>query len=309
MTASKRGLLRRHPFIVGSLAILLALGVAASLTSPPMLLSILDGVMGGGLGVERVGQGIAFGTHGQRLDVWRATQRGKQPLPVLIFWYGGGWVKGTREAYAFAARAYAKQGFVVVVADYRKVPAVRFPAFLEDGAQAVRWTRDHIAGLDGDAGRIAVAGHSAGAYTVAMLTLDQRWLRAEGVDPGIIRAAVGLCGPYDFYPFTDKRAIDAMQGAPDPQMTQPIHFARADAAPMLLISAGDDVQVKAHNANNLTARLTELHGRAAHIDYPGLSHKNVAMALSVPFRGKAPVLADSVRFLRTTLARIEGDEE
>ncbi len=309
MTASQRGFLRRHPIVSGSLAILLGLGVAASQTSPPMLLSILDGAMGGGLGVERAGQGIAFGMHNQRLDVWRPARRGKQSLPVLIFWYGGGWVKGTREAYAFAARAYAKQGFIVVGPDSRKVPAVRVPAFLEDGAQAVRWTRDHIGEFDGDAGRIAVAGHSAGAYTVAMLTLDPRWLREQGVEPGIIKAAVGLCGPYDFYPFTEKRATDAMQGAPDPQLTQPIHFARADAAPLLLVSAGDDVEVRAHNANNLTARITALHGRVTHIDYLGISHENIAMALSVPFRGKAPVLVDSVRFLRTALARTDGDKE
>lgn len=309
MTGSKRGLLRRHPFVAGSLAILLGLGGAGSVTSPPMLLSILDGAMGGGLGVEKAGDAIAFGTHGQRLDIWLPTQRGQQPLPVLIFWYGGGWVKGTREAYAFAARAFAKQGFVLVVPDYRKVPAVRFPAFLEDGAQAVRWTRDHVGGFGGDPDRIAVSGHSAGAYTVAMLTLDPRWLRAQGVDPGVIKAAVGLCGPYDFYPFTDRRAIDAMQGAPDPKLTQPIHFARAGVAPMLLVSAGNDVEVRAHNANNLTARIRALHGRVTHIDYPGLSHENVAMALSVPFRGKAPVLADSVRFLRTALAPTPGVKE
>lgn len=309
MKETKRGLLRRYPLIAGSLVGLLGLGVAASVTSPPMLLSILDGAMGGGLGVEKAGDAIAFGSHGQRLDIWRPTQRGRHPLPVLIFWYGGGWVKGTREAYAFAARAYAKQGFLVVVPDYRKVPAVRFPAFLEDGAQAVRWTRDHVGGFGGDPDRIAIAGHSAGAYTVAMLTLDPRWLRAQGVDPSIIKAAVGLCGPYDFYPFTDRRAIDAMQGVPYPKLTQPIHFARADAAPMLLVSAGDDVEVRAHNANNLTSRLRALHGRVTHIDYPGLSHENVAMALSVPFRGKEPVLADSVHFLRTALARTQGVKE
>ncbi|MEC3909031.1 alpha/beta hydrolase [Sphingobium sp. CR2-8] len=309
MKETKRGLLLHHPFVAGSLAILLGLGVAASVTSPPMLLSILDGAMGGGLGVEKAGDAIAFGTHDQRLDVWRPTQRSQQSLPVVIFWYGGGWVKGTREAYAFAARAYAKQGFVVVVPDYRKVPAVRFPAFLEDGAQAVRWTRDHVGDFGGDAGHIAVAGHSAGAYTVAMLTLDPQWLRAQKVDPGIIKAAVALCGPYDFYPFTDRRAIDAMLGAPDPQLTQPIRFARADAAPMLLVSAGDDVEVRAHNANNLTTRLQALHGRVTQIDYPGLSHENVAMALSAPFRGKAPVLADSVHFLRTALARTQGVKE
>src|SRR4051812_2258889 len=97
---------RRKWTMLASLAITIiaALGIAASRTSPPGLLSLLDGAMGGGWGVEKLGEGIAFGTHGQRLDVWRPTQRGREPMPVLIFWYGGGWVKGSRDAYAFAAR-------------------------------------------------------------------------------------------------------------------------------------------------------------------------------------------------------------
>lgn len=268
--------------------------------SPPAQLSLLDAAMGGGIGAERPGRALPFGTHGQALDVWRPTGAVVQ-RPVLIFWYGGGWVKGTRQAYAFAARAYAKQGFVVVVPDYRKVPTIRFPAMLQDGAQAVKWTRDHIAGYGGDPNRIAVAGHSAGAYTVAMLTLDPRWLTAEGVDPGIIKAAVGLSGPYDFYPFDKQRSIDAMQGVKDPLMTQPIHFARADAAPMLLVTSSDDTEVRPRNAIHLTAALQKVGGRVEFRNYPGISHENVAMALSVPFRGKAPVLADSVAFLDRTL--------
>ena len=290
--------MKRAAIVLALIAILI---VGAAFSAGPGTLSVLDGVMGGGRGTARVREGVPFGTHGQKLDVWRPSGGAKTGLPVLVFWYGGGWVHGSRSDYAFAARAYAKAGFVVVMPDYRKVPDVRFPAFLQDGAEAMKWTRDHIAQSGGDSNRIAVAGHSAGAYTVAMLTLDPRWLRAEGVDPGIIKAAVGLCGPYDFYPFTAKRAIDAMQGAADPVMTQPIHFARAGAPPMLLVSAGDDSQVKAHNAINLTAKLTALGAPVRHVDYPGLSHENVAMALSKPFRGKAPVLADSVAFLKQAM--------
>lgn len=282
--------------------VLIALAAAAYFfVEPPRLLSWADRVAGGGYGARLVADDVAFGTTGQTLDVWTPAAPAATPRPVLVFFYGGGWVHGDRRAYDFAARAFAREGFVVVVPDYRKVPTVRFPAFLQDGAQAIRWTRDHVAAFGGDAGRLAVAGHSAGGYTVAMLALDRRWLQAEGVDPAIIRAGVGMCGPYDFYPFTKRRSIDAMQGVRDPAMTQPIHFARADAPPLLLLSAGDDVQVGAHNAVNLTARLIALGAPVVHRDYPGRSHENIAMALSVPFRGEAPVLADSVAFLRKVM--------
>jgi len=51
---------------------------------------------------------------------------------------------------------------------------------VQDGAAAVRWVRDHVADYGGDPGRVALAGHSAGAYNAVMLALDRRWLRAEG---------------------------------------------------------------------------------------------------------------------------------
>jgi acetyl esterase/lipase len=291
----------RRWLVLGVVVLLAGLGIMVATVSPPGLLSILDGVAGGGWGATRPGSDIAFGTTGQTLDVWTPSEPAAKPRPVLIFWYGGGWVKGDRRAYAFAARAYAKAGFVVVMPDYRKVPSIRFPAMLQDGAQAVKWTRDHIAEYGGDPNRIGIAGHSAGAYNVAMLALDERWLRAEGVDPTIVKAAVGLSGPYNFYPFTSKRAIDALSNAADPRMTQPITFARRDAPPMLLVTSTNDTEVKPHNAYELTARLKQLGATVTMIDYPGLSHEDVAMALSKPFRGKSPVLADSVAFLNRAM--------
>ena len=164
----------KRAILAAVVVMVLVLGVAAWQTEPPRLLSILDGVMGGGRGTRQMGDGIAFGTTGQRLDVWRPASRVGEPRPVVIFFYGGGWAKGDRGAYAFAARALASQGFVVVVPDYRKVPEVRFPAFVQDAAQAVRWTNDHVADFGGDPQRIALAGHSAGAYAAILLALDRR---------------------------------------------------------------------------------------------------------------------------------------
>jgi len=290
----------RRAIAAAALAILLVLALIVAFISPPAQLSLLDEAMGGGVAASRPGSALPFGTHGQTLDVWRPAGKAIAKRPVLIFWYGGGWAKGDRRAYAFAARAYARSGFVVVMPDYRKVPGIRFPAFLQDGAEAMKWTRDHIADYGGDPDRIAVAGHSAGAHIVAMLTLDTQWLKAEGVDPKIIKAAVGLSGPYDFYPFTSNRAIEAMKGA-DPAVTQPINFARADAPPMLLITSTGDTEVRPKNAINLSAKLKALGAPVTLIQYPALTHEDVAKALSKPFRGKGPILADSVAFLNAAL--------
>lgn len=291
--------MRRLVRIAAALAVVAGLAVAAAWVqiSPPKLLSLIDGIAGGGRGAERVATAVPFGTHGQTLDVWAPSAPSAVERLVLIWWYGGGWVKGDRDAYAFAGRAFARAGYVVVIPDYRKVPQVRFPAFLQDGAEAVAWTRDNAARFGGDPARIVFAGHSAGAYQAIMLALDPQWLRAAGVDPRIVRAAVGLSGPYDFYPFTG-RAVEAMGQWPRPAETQPIRYARADAPPLLLVTSTRDETVRPKNAINLAARLRDRGATVEFRNYEGLTHEDVVMALSKPFRGKGPVLADTVAFLR-----------
>jgi len=278
----------------------LVLGVSAvAYTAGPGTLNVIDRFTPGE-GAEKVAGDVPFGAHGQQLDVWRS-DKSDPGAPVIVFLHGGGWVKGSRGEYGWAGRAYASRGFVVVVPDYRKVPQVRFPAFLEDGADAVRWTIDNIARFGGDPSRITLAGHSAGAHTVAMLALDPQWLAKAGA-PGAVKAAVGLSGPYDFYPFTG-RAVEAMGQWPRPQETQPISFARKDAPPMLLVTGTEDTTVRPKNALNLAAKLKAVGARVELKEYAGQGHEDIAMALSLPFRGKAPVLDDSAAFLNAALAK------
>jgi len=292
----------KRKLALAGLALIAAIGGVTAFTSPPRLLSWYDRVAGGTSGAALVAEGVAFGSHGQSLDIWKP-EAGGERLPVVIFWYGGGWAKGDRTSYAFAGRALAREGFLVVIPDYRKVPGVRFPAFLDDGAEAVAWTQANIAKHGGDPNRIAFMGHSAGAYQAVMLALDAKRLTAAGADPAKVKAAVGLSGPYDFHPFTSDRAIAAFSQWPDPAETQPITFARADAPPLLLVTSDGDETVRPKNANNLGAKLKGLGAQVEVVNYGPLTHEEVVMALSVPFRGKGPVLADSVRFLRKHLGR------
>jgi acetyl esterase/lipase len=283
-------------WILAAVIALAALGAFLHSRSGPALLDGIDRFWPGECGTQ-VANAVPFGKHGQTLNVWR--NGGAKNAPVLIFYYGGGWVKGSADDYGWAARAYASKGFVVVVPDYRKVPQVRFPGFVRDAADAVKWTKDNIAKYGGDPNHIAIAGHSAGAHSVAMLTLDPQWLAAAGA-PGAVKAAVGLSGPYDFYPFTG-RAVAAMGQWPKPAETQPLTFARKDAPPMMLVTGTADTTVRPKNARNLFKALKAVGADVVEKEYPGLGHEDIAMALSLPFRGKATVLDDSAAFLMTHL--------
>jgi len=277
---------------IAFLAPLLALAAC----SPPALLTGLDRLTPGE-GGRRVASGVAF-TPELKLDVYAPPHVAKGArLPVVIFFYGGGWVSGSRGGYGFAGSAYAGQGFVTVVPDYRLVPGVRFPSFVQDSAMAVKWTRDHIADYGGDPNRIAVAGHSAGAYNAAMIALDGHYLRDVGVDPKTIRSAALLAGPYDFLPLDEQRGRDALGAWPRPEETQPIHFAHAGGPPMLLAAGTADTVVKPGNSERLAARLTQLGVPVELRLYPGKSHVDLVKSLSKPFRGTTPALADSAAFM------------
>lgn len=282
----------------------MALGGVAALLAGCTRLGALNGVNAitpGDGGTDKIGRDIAFGSDPrQALDVYTPEKGGN--LPVIVFFYGGSWSSGARGDYAFAARALAAQGFVVVVPDYRLVPQVRFPAFIEDGAAALAWTVANIAQYRGDPGRIAVSGHSAGAYIAAMLALEPRWLAAHSLPPTSIKALAALAGPFDFAPFKPGGAADlAFGSAPDIAATQPIAHARGDAPPLLLMTGDADETVLPRNSTALAAKVTGLGGQAKVITYPGIGHIGILLAMSKPFRGKAPVVADMTAFLHATL--------
>lgn len=294
--------LRQQGRMLRLILALLAVSAAAVgflyVRQPAALLNGIDALWRGP-GGELVADGVAYGSlPRQRLDIWRPVGAGNDDhRPVIIFIHGGSWDSGARGQYGFAGRALASQGFVTAVIDYRLGAEGRFPAMVQDSAGATAWVLGNIARYGGDPQRVVIAGHSAGAYNAAMVALDPQWLRAAGSDPARLRGVAALAGPFDFYPFDGPKTRAAFGHVANAEReTQPIAFARGDAPPLWLATGLDDVSVRPRNSARLAAAVQALGGQAEVKTYAGIDHGDIVMALSRPWRAKAPVLADMAAF-------------
>lgn len=233
-----------------------------------------------------------------RLDLYRPSRRA-DPAPVVVFFYGGSWQMGDKADYAFVGKALAAKGFLTVIPDYRIYPEVRYPDFLRDGAEAVRWARDNAGRYGGDPKQLFLMGHSAGAYNAVTLTVDERWLAEAGVDaPREVRGTVGISGPYDFLPLRDPTLMTIFGPEATRPRTQPVAYVDGKEPPLLLLHGLKDTTVYPRNAERLAARVREHGGRVEVKFYKGLNHTAAIGAVAAPLRFLAPVLDDAVRFMR-----------
>lgn len=114
------------------------------------------------------------------------------PLPVMIYFHGGGFVLGGIESFDHVARAIAKTARMRVISvDYRLAPKHPFPAAVDDAEDVLAWVLEHASELASDQPRIFVGGDSAGGNLAAVLAIHAR-------DGGI-----PLAGQILVYPATD----------------------------------------------------------------------------------------------------------
>jgi acetyl esterase/lipase len=253
-------------------------------------------------GSRRVVEGVPFTPYGRlKLDVY--APRGQSgPLPVIVFFYGGGWTDGERGGYEFVGRALAALGYVVVVPDYRLVPEIEYPVFLEDCAAAVRFVTENAGAWGGDDRAVVLAGHSAGAYNAVMLALKPRLFEMSGL-AGRLRAVAGISGPYDFYPFDGPISQRVFGAWHEPLATQPVEYVRAGLPPFFLATGERDRLVYPRNTVALAERLRSAGGAVDEKHYGRLEHTMPMLALGRPLRFIAPVLSDLQRFLVSALGR------
>lgn len=97
------------------------------------------------------------------------------PLPVVVFFHGGGWVLGNLETADAVCREWANGSQCLVVSvNYHHAPEYKFPAAADDAYTATSWVSEHAADIGADPARLAVAGMSAGGGLAATSALMAR---------------------------------------------------------------------------------------------------------------------------------------
>jgi acetyl esterase/lipase len=128
----------------------------------------------------------------QMLDVY--APEGAKNLPVVFWIHGGGWQAGDKSDVQIKPQVFVEKGFVFVSTNYRFLPHVPIESIFRDVAKSIRWVHDHISEHGGDPNRLLVMGHSAGAQLAALISADDRYLKAEGLSLAIIKGCVPVDG-------------------------------------------------------------------------------------------------------------------
>jgi acetyl esterase/lipase len=289
--ATGTGRMMQKGWKVGIAALLSALLAACS---PVSLLNLA--VPRSGYHVVR---DLAYGTAPrQRLDLY-VPDAPPPNMPVILFFYGGSWESGSKNLYLALGQAFASKGIMVAVADYRLFPQARYPAFLHDSAEAFAYVRAHAARYGGDPARLFLAGNSAGAYNAMMLVADGAYLSQAGADVGQVCGVIGIAGPYNFLPLTDKHLITIFGGAAWPE-TQPITHIDGKRPPMLLAAGTDDTTVSPRNSSDLAEKLKSYGSSVRLIAYPGVGHIGIILSLAPGFRGRTNLRGDVIDFVEST---------
>jgi arylformamidase len=147
----------------------------------------------------------------QTLDVFAPANASQRPV---VFWiHGGGWVRGDKTEVNLKPTLFVDRNFVFVPINYRFVPNVTIKEIAQDVAKALLWVNRNIVRYGGDPNTLFVMGHSAGAQLAALVSIDDRYLKAEGLSLNMIKGCVPIDGDtYDVA--TQVKMVEAVQDRP-----------------------------------------------------------------------------------------------
>lgn len=233
---------------------------------------------------------------------------GEEPLPVVLWNHGGGFVMGSLDGYDAVVRALcAATGCLVVSVDYRLAPEHPFPAQVEDALTVARWAHAHIADHGGDPDRMVLAGDSAGGtlsavlghqlhgmfrlqvllYPMTDLTMSQPSIQENAEDYLLTLAACNYFRAQYLGEHADlKDPLASPVFAADAQL--------AGAPPALVITC--ELDPLRDEGEAYAARLREAGVPVEHVRFDGMIHAFFVFGAMIPAAGEAlELVAEAVR--------------
>ena len=224
------------------------------------------------------------------------------PLPVLVYFHGGGWVVGSLDSHDGVARYLANHADCLVISvGYRLAPEHKFPAAVEDALAATMWTLEHAPEIGGDPGRVAVGGDSSGGNLAAVVARHARHRGRELAFQMLVYPALDCItegvGEESGWWVRQYLRSDSDCLEPDASPLRAADLRRV--APALVLSCGlDPLQAQ---GEAYVQRLLHAGVRAEHRSFPGLIHG--AYRMPAVLDGARDMLAVSAARLRQELGQ------
>ena len=214
--------------------------------------------------------------------------------PLVVFIYGGAWRDGARQDYKFVGETLAKEGYTVVIPDYRLYPNVQYPGIIDDVSDAITELQQRADELEVSVDRIVLAGHSSGAHAAALLVSSNRYFK----DQSFIAGLIGLSGPYDL-PLDNPEVTAVFPDVDFPMHVKPPALVTSTHPPTLLLHGSDDERVLPMHTEKYTQRLLEEGVRVESRKLDGVGHAAIIAALSTRLKFLNDTREHVVGFLGT----------
>ncbi len=200
---------------------------------------------------------------------WKAADK----RPVFMWFFGGGWTRGTPANAATWAKWAAEQGCVGVAPDYRVKDRFGTSPLesVADARAALRWVQEHAAELGIDPARVVVGGNSAGGH-VAL------WTAIAGTPPGSAQAEAPLVKPVALVLTSAVSDTSKLKGytptrfGEHAEALSPLHQLDAKMPPMLVFHGDADTTVPQGQSLALRNKLQATGNVVEFVSVPGGSH-------------------------------------
>lgn len=242
-----------------------------------------------------------------------ADGEGRVPVACVVWVHGGAWWEGDRRRTPDTwppdalEEAVVGAGMALARVDYRLSGEAPHPAQLADVQAAIRFVRAHAQALGIDPERIGVFGESAGGHLAALAALTGDAPAEPPTGRGVLGPSSAVQAAVAFYPVTDLLAME--QEAPGllllgptadaevARQASPLHHARPDGPPLLVVHGDADVVVPVDQGERLAEAIRGVGGEVTLHVVPGADHC---------FRGVDPVplIAEAVDFLAGALVDV-----